>query len=93
MVNGYSSNGLPEGGSKGRALLVVTDGLGFDPDTVMRLSSRVIDELSLRTRRSLLDLALEASPGNYEMLAITRLAVLPITAEGSESWSDLGEGG
>lgn len=82
MVNGYSSNGLPEGGSKGRALLVVTDGLGFDPDTVMRLSSRVIDELSPRTRRSLLDLALEASPGSYEMLAITRLAVLPITAEG-----------
>ena len=82
MVNGYSSNGLPEGGSKGRALLVVTDGLGFDPDTVMRLSSRVIDELGPRTRRSLLDLALEASPGSYEMLAITRLAVLPITAEG-----------
>ena len=53
MVNGYSSNGLPEGGSKGRALLVVTDGLGFDPDTVMRLSSRVIDELGTRTRRSL----------------------------------------
>ena len=82
MVNGYSSNGLPEGGSKGRALLVVTDGLGFDPDVVMRLSSRVIDALSPRTRRSLLDLALEASPGSYEMLAITRLAVLPITAEG-----------
>ena len=82
MVNGYSSNGLPEGGSKGRALLVVTDGLGFDPDVVLRLSSRVIDALSPRTRRSLLDLALEASPGRYEMLAITRLAVLPITAEG-----------
>ena len=59
---GIHLNGLPEGGSKGRALLVVTDGLGFDPDTVMRLSSRVIDELSPRTRRSLLDLALEASP-------------------------------
>ena len=81
-MNGYSSNGVPTVGSKGRALLVVTDGLGFDPDVVMRLSSRVIDELDPGTRRSLLDLALEASPGSYEMLAITRLAVLPITAEG-----------
>ena len=94
MVNGYSSNGRPDEESKGRALLVVTDGLGFDPDSVMRLSSRVIDALSPSTRRSLLDLALEASPGSYEMLAITRLAVLPITAEGlnpSLTWDKANE--
>ena len=82
MVNGYSSNGLPNAGSKGRALLVVTDGLGFDPLIVRNLARRVIDALDTGTRRSLLDLALEVSPGSYEMLDIARLSVMPIAAEG-----------
>ena len=90
MVNGYSSNGLPDAESKGRALLVVTDGLGFDPLTVRHLARRVIDALDVSTRRSLLDLALEVSPGSYEMLDIARLSVMPIAAEGlspSLTWS------
>ena len=90
MVNSYSSNGLPDAESKGRALLVVTDGLGFDPLTVRHLARRVIDALDVSIRRSLLDLALEVSPRSYEMLDIARLSVMPITAEGlspSLTWS------
>ena len=90
MVNSYSSNGLPNAESKGRALLVVTDGLGFDPIAIRHLARRVIDALDTSTRRSLLELALEVSPGSYEMLDIARLSVIPIAAEGlspSLTWS------
>ncbi len=94
MVNGHSLNGHTPDTEKQRALLVVTDGLGFDPQTVMHLARRVIDALGPTTRRSLLDLALEASPGSYEMLDVARLAVMPIAAEGLNpalTWSKADE--
>ena len=81
-MNGHSVNGLPGREPTKRALLVVTDGLGYDPATVRDLARRVIGELGPHTRRSLLDFALEVSPGSYELLDIARLSVMPIVAEG-----------
>ena len=81
-MNGHSLNGLPVWGGTKRALLVVTDGLGYDPSVVRDLARRVIGALDPHTRRSLMDFALEVSPGSYEMLDIVRLAAMPITAEG-----------
>ena len=75
-------NGSMKGMERGRALVVVTDGLGFDPDKVRDLSRRVIGELSPRTRRALLDTALEVAPQSYMPLDLAKLAVMPITAEG-----------
>ena len=77
MVNGSM---LRE--DRGRALLVVTDGFGFDPYKVRDLSRRVIGELSPRTRRSLLDAAFEVAPRSYVPLDLAKLAVAPIAAEG-----------
>ena len=81
-MNGHSVNGLPGREPTKRALLVVTDGLGYDPATVRDLARRVIGELGPHTRRSLLDFALEVSPGSYELLDIARLSMMPIVAEG-----------
>ena len=81
-MNGHSVNGLPGREPTKRALLVVTDGLGYDPATVRDLARRVIGELGPRTRRSLLDFALEVSPDSYELLDIARLSMMPIVAEG-----------
>ena len=81
-MNGHSVNGLPQREATRRALLVVTDGLGYDPAVVRDLARRVIGALDPHTRRSLLDFALEVSPGNYELLDIVRLSVMPIIAEG-----------
>ena len=39
-------NGSMRRMERGRALVVVTDGLGFDPDKVRDLSRRVIGELN-----------------------------------------------
>ncbi len=75
-------NGLTTQIERGRALVVVTDGLGFDPDKVRDLSRRVIGELTPRTRRALLDAALEVAPDSYLPLDLAKLAVMPITAEG-----------
>lgn len=75
-------NGRDNRQNKGRALVVVTDGLGFDPDTVMELARRVISDLRPETRRSLMELAREAAPDSYEALAIAKIAVMPIAAEG-----------
>ena len=82
MVNGHSVNGLPGGHRNGRALLVVTDGLGYDPAIVRDLARRVISSLAPQTRRTLLDLALEVAPDSYEMLDISRLSVMPNAVEG-----------
>ena len=81
-MNGHSVNGLPQREATRRALLVVTDGLGYDPAVVRDLARRVIGALDPHSRRSLLDFALEVSPGNYELLDIVRLSVMPIIAEG-----------
>ncbi len=75
-------NGSMRRMDRGRALVVVTDGLGFDPDRVRDLSRRVIGELNPRTRRALLDAALEVAPQSYMPLDLAKLAVMPITAEG-----------
>lgn len=75
-------NGLPPTVAPGRALLVVTDGLGYDPAIVRDLARRVIAELGPETRRSIMDLALEVAPNSYEMLDIVKLAAMPRTAEG-----------
>ena len=78
-------------GERGRVLLVVTDGLGFDPHVVLDLSRRVIGDLSPETRRLLLEIGREVSPGSYQMLDIVRMAVMPIAAEGVNpnlSWSE-----
>ncbi len=75
-------NGSMSRMDRGRALVVVTDGLGFDPDKVRDLARRVISELNPRTRRALLDAALEVAPQSYMPLDLARLAVMPITAEG-----------
>ena len=70
------------GGHRGRALVVITDGLGFDPWRVRDLSRRVIDALGPIVRRSLLESASEVSPGSYIPLELARLSVMPIAAEG-----------
>ena len=82
MVGNTSLNGHSLGFETGRALLVVTDGLGFDPDKERDLARRVIGELSPSTRRSLLNAALEVAPDSYMPLDLARLAVMPIAAVG-----------
>ena len=81
-MNRHSVNGLPSAAAPGRALLVVTDGLGYDPAIVRDLARRVIADLGPQTRRSIMDLALEVAPNSYEMLDIVKLAAMPRTAEG-----------
>ena len=81
-MNRHSVNGLPSASTPGRALLVVTDGLGYDPAIVRDLARRVIAELGQQTRRTIMDLALEVAPNSYEMLDVVKLAAMPRTAEG-----------
>ena len=76
---------------RGRVLLVVNDGLGFDPLTVIDLSRRIIGELGSEARRTLLNLGRDVVPGSYQMLDIVRMAVMPIAAEGVNpqlKWSE-----
>ncbi len=75
-------NGIPFSAQPKRALVVVTDGLGFDPDKVRDLARRTIDELNPHTRRMLLDASTEVANQNYTPLDLARLTVMPITAEG-----------
>ncbi len=82
MVGNTSLNGHSLEFETGRALLVVTDGLGFDPDKERDLARRVIGELNPSTRRSLLNAALEVAPQSYMPLDLARLAVMPIAAVG-----------
>lgn len=91
MVNGHTVNGLPRGYRNGRALLVVTDGLGYDPATVRDLARRVISSLGPEARRTLLDLALEVAPDSYDMLDISRLSMMPIAVEGLSPALDWGK--
>ena len=84
-------NGLPYTHQPRRALVIVTDGLGFDPDKVRDLARRVIGELSPQTRRALLAAASDAAPQSYMPLDLARLAVIPIAAEGLSpnlTWRD-----
>ncbi len=90
-MNGHSVNGLPLAAVPRRALLVVTDGLGYDPAIVRDLARRVIAELGPQTRRTIMDLALEVAPNSYDMLDIVKLAAMPRSAEGLSPALDWGK--
>ena len=90
-MNRHTVNGLPSAAPPGRALLVVTDGLGYDPAIVRDLARRVIAELGPQTRRTIMDLALEVAPNSYEMLDVVKLAAMPRTAEGLSPALDWGK--
>ena len=90
-MNRHSVNGLPPAAAPERALLVVTDGLGYDPAIVRDLARRVIGELGAESRRAIMDLALEVAPNSYDMLDIVKLAAMPRSAEGLSPALDWGK--
>ena len=81
-MNRFSNNGLPAENMPPRALLVVTDGLGYDPEKVRMIARRIIDALRPSTRRTLTEFAGRYADNERDFLSVVRLAVIPITAEG-----------
>ena len=66
----------------GRALVVVTDGLGYSPERVHSLAAEIFNSLSTPAKQELIDAASTEEFDGFDRLALARRAVMPITAEG-----------
>ncbi len=74
-----------------RALLVVTDGLGYDPVAVSKLADEVIATLDEPIRHAIEEYAKDASADDGQRKLIARLSVVPNPVEGIDanvSWHD-----